>query len=113
MFGRKSESTVSGTGQDKRHPVKGRRSYHSLRILAKVYDIAAPVVAVILIIVALIALIASNSPLPSRLFGFLMFILFAGIYYLFLKAAAQVISLLFDIANDVRALAQGSGSGEE
>jgi len=113
MFKRKSESAVPVNDQDKRRPAEGRRSYRSLRILAKVYDIAAPIVALILIIVAALALIASSGPLLTRVFGFLVLMVFAGVYYLFHKAAAQIIYILFDIANDVRMLAQGSIGGEK
>lgn len=113
MFKRESASTASGNDQDKRRPAEGRRSYQSLRILARVYDIVAPIVALILIIVAAGSLLFSSGPLPARVFGFLVLMVFAGVYYLLHKAAAQVIYILFDIANDVRMLAQSSIGGEE
>ena len=102
--------TTPGSDQDKRRLLGRRRPYRSLRILAKFYDIAAPVVAIILIIVAVVSLIVSGNPLPARVVGFLLLLLFAGVYYLLLKAAAQVIYLLFDIANDVRRLVNASGA---
>jgi len=104
----KNPDQAAEDAQYKRRMPGRRRPYRSLRILTKIYDIAAPLVAIILIIVAVVTLVASGAPLAARVGSFLMLLMFAGVYYLFLKAAAQAIYLLFDIASDVRRLVEAS-----
>ncbi len=93
----KPESQADGI--DKRRPDGRKLPYLALRTLARLYIILAPVVLVIMILAAL-GTWAREIPFAAKLGSSIGLLIAGGFYYLVMKAMAQAIYLLFDIARN-------------
>ena len=89
-------------GEEKRKPGGRERPYLELRVVAKVYSILAPIVGGVLLFIGVFVLWFTEEPLFRRLLTGVLTIVGAAAYYFILKAASQVIYILFDIARYAR-----------
>ena len=84
--------------EEKRKPGGREQPYFELRVVAKVYSVLAPLVGGVLLFIGIFVLWFMEEPFFGRLLSGVLSIIAAAAYYFILKAASQVIYILFDIA---------------
>ncbi|MBI4461379.1 MAG: hypothetical protein HY653_00590 [Acidobacteria bacterium] len=80
-----------------------REEYGALRALAKLQSFSSYASLALGVLAASILVAFAPLPGPAKLAGLLICLLFGGVLYFFLRAQAQMIYILFDIARNSRA----------
>ena len=95
--------TAGNTGQateDNRRRSDGRQlPYRTLRTLAKLYLVLAPLVLGTMLLVGIVMLMG-EAPLGAKLGTFVGMCLIGILYYLIMKSVAQAIYLMFDVSTN-------------
>lgn len=85
-------------GEERRRPGGRQRPYIELRIMAKVYAVLAPLGGAAVLFAGVFSLLGQPLPFYLQLLGMVLVVIGAFVYYIILKAGAQFIYILFDIA---------------